>query len=221
MTMSRPKLQAILLATACALPSMADTIETQHLFETTAPLGKRVDLLVHSRFRTRPDSLGFYQGRFGPIFTIKAWDQVSLIGGYYWQQQQARADGEFTAGHRVFGGAEWDAWSGRKAELDTRGLIERFSLKETLDFNRYRWRLRLGGKGRVAPYVSNEIFWDRQGWRSNRISGGVRWSVGRGWQADFGYFYEHRRFQFLGNRQMWITGLHWRPGAKKKADADP
>jgi hypothetical protein len=220
---SKSAQKGILLLAALMLnvPARADVMETQHLFEASGPLGRRGDVTLHSRFRTRPNSLGFYQGRVGPILSVKVWKQVSLIAGYYYQQQQSEADGEFSPGHRLFGGAELDVWASRTVELDTRVLAERFALEDTPNYNRYRWRFRAGARGRFAPYTSNEVFWDADGWRGNRISGGVRWSFRKAWQVDFGYFYEHRRDDVGANRQMWITGLHWRPSARRKGDADP
>ena len=167
---------AFVLSVAMGFPLWADSVETQHALDVTLPLNRRLELLLHSRIRTQPGGLGFYQVRAGPILSWDATKRIALLGGYYYAQQERRIDRDFIGGHRFFGGAEFAVAETRGLSLDQRVLIERFLSDAAPDFNRYRLRSRLSAKGVVAPSTSHEVFFDALGWRSNRYSAGIRWS---------------------------------------------
>lgn len=191
----------------------ADT-ETQHGFDVSLPLRSNVNVLLHSRVRTRPRDLGFYQVRTGPIVTWDWTSRVAVLGGYYFARQE-NIDFDFLSGHRAFGGAEVNLAGNGRAELDARAVYERFLPDEARDFNRYRFRQRLSGKARAAPYASHEVFLDAHGWRSSRFSGGVRWKAARYLELDAGYFYEARRNNIGRDRHMWITSVHIKRSLKR------
>ncbi len=53
----------------------AADIETQHAFDVTLPLKPKLELNLHSRIRTQPGGLGYYQVRAGPIVS---WDATPV-----------------------------------------------------------------------------------------------------------------------------------------------
>ena len=101
----------------------AQETETQHGFDATLPLTKKLDVLLHTRLRTQPDRLGLYQIRSGPIFSYDVTPRWSLLGGYYYAQQENR-DQDFIAGHRLFGGLYGSLFQRGRAALDGRALYE-------------------------------------------------------------------------------------------------
>jgi hypothetical protein len=185
-------------------------LETQHALDIAVPLQPRLELILHTRVRTQPVGLGFYQVRAGPILSWDVSRRFALLGGYYYAQQERIEDREFIAGHRLFGGTEFNVVESRRLTLDQRLLLERFLPEAAPDFNRYRFRTRLTLKAPVAPYLSHESFLDRKGWRSARHSAGIRWSLARHIQIDLGYLYEQRRMDAGGNRHLWLTSIHFK-----------
>ena len=209
---------SLLLPAAFAVHAAAADLETQHAVDVTLPLKSKLDLILHSRIRIQPGGLGLYQVRAGPIVSWNATGRMALLGGYYYAQQERKADRDFIAGHRLFSSAEVAVAGNRRLGFDQRALVERLFSVAAPDFIRYRFRSRLSVKAPVAPYTSHEFFFDAQGWRSARHSAGIRWSPVRGVQIDLGYLYEHRRLDVGGNRHIWLTSLHFK---KSSRQADP
>lgn len=193
--------------------------ETQHAFDGTLRLNRHLDLVLHSRIRTQPTTLGFYQVRAGPILEYAVASNFDLIGGYYYARQE-NSDEDFIGGHRWFGGGEAGLWTHKKAKLDLRALAERFQLERGNDYSRYRFRLRISGRRSSAPYGSVENFLDARGWRSTRYAAGLRIGNGSPFSFDLGYFFEPRRADVGRTRQMFMTGLHWNFKTRRRADPD-
>lgn len=193
--------------------------ETQHAFDASLRLRPRLNLVLHSRVRTQPGRLGLYQVRAGPILEYSA-AGLKWIGGYYYAQQE-NSDEDFIGGHRVFGGAEGRLWNGGRTSGDLRVLAERFELAQGRDFARYRARLRVSGRRALAPYGSAEAFFDARGWRSTRHAVGLRAGNGSRISVDLGYFVEPRRSDVGPLRHMFLTGVHWNFGTKRRGDPDP
>ena len=208
----RPFVCGIWLAACSRL--LAAGVETQHAFDATLPLKAGLELVLHSRMRTQPGGMGFYQARAGPVLSWDAAPRFAILGGYYYARQERKIDNDFIGGHRFFGGTELIAAETRRFSLDQRLLAERFVSDATEDFNRYRLRTRVSFKATLAPYTSHEFFFDARGWRSNRHSAGIRWSVTPGIQLDMGYLYEHRRPDAGPARHMWLTSFVWKKGAR-------
>jgi hypothetical protein len=204
---------------AASLRLAAADLETQHGFDLSLPLRPKWELLLHSRARVATNGQGLYQFRSGPILSYEAHRRVTLLGGFYYNWQEAR-DNDFIGGQRVFGGAEFQAWENRNAELDVRTMVERFFPGEAADFNRYRTRFRLTAKRKVAPYASTELFFDEQGYRSGRFAAGLRWRTTSNLQLDFGYFFEERVARIGFDRHMIMTTVHFRRRSGKPADPD-
>jgi hypothetical protein len=163
--------------------------------------------------------VNLYQVRAGPVVSFAATSRLSLLGGYYFTQQERR-DNDFIAGHRLFGGAEGEAWSSSLLRLQWRGLAERFFPGGDPPFNRYRTRVRMSAKTRVAPYAGVELFFDNEGYRSARISTGVTWRASERIQLDLGYFFEERVRRIGFDRHMFSTSLHFRGKRPRTGDPD-
>jgi hypothetical protein len=195
-------------------------VETQHALDATLPLHRKLEVTLHARVRTRPGDHGIYQTRAGPLVSWDWHPRASWIAGYYYAEEERDPIDEAIGRHRYFGGGELVAASNDATVLDTRILVERFIFRTEPDFSRYRGRLRLNSKARLGPYTSSEFFFDRQGWRSTRIAGGVRWRITESYEIDFGYFYEPRRAEFGSARHMFITSFHYKR-VPKLGDPDP
>jgi hypothetical protein len=209
---------ALLLAATAGSLLCASQIETQHAFEVILPLKPALEVLLHSRIRTQPSNLGLYQWRAGPVISWDVRTRVTLVGGYYYTQQERSVDNDFIGGHRLFGGGEVVVIDAGRFSLDQRFLTERFLSDAADDFNRYRVRSRLSTKGLVAPYTTHEFFLDARGWRARRHSAGIRWTFSPAVQIDLGYLYEHRRADVGPNRHMWLTTIQLKRSSRR---ADP
>lgn len=209
-------LPAVVVAVAAQCASQT---ETQHAFEGSFRLSPRFDLTLHARIRTEPRTLGFYQARGGPILEYAAKNGLSLIGGYFYAQQE-NSDKDFIGGHRWFGGGAAEFYAGKAARLQFRALAERFDLTQGRDFARYRFRARVRGNRNVAPYGSVENFLDARGWRSTRYAAGLQVGNGSNISFDFGYFLEPRRRELGPLRHMFMTAIYWRFGARQRGDPD-
>lgn len=199
-------------------PLWASEFETQHALDITLPVKPKFELILHSRIRTQPEGLGFYQFRAGPILSWDIRERVTLLSGYYYARQERKVDNDFIGGHRLFAGGEIVVVETRRFSLDQRFLTERFLPDAADDFNRYRLRSRLSAEGSMAPYTSHEFFLDARGWRSNRHSAGIRWSLLPALQIDLGYLYEHRRADVGPSRHMLLTSIHLKKSSRR---ADP
>lgn len=210
---------ALILPLLLAWPADAADLETQHALDVALPVKPKLELILHTRIRTQPGGLGFYQGRVGPVLNWAASRRIDLLAGYYYARQQRKADRDFVAGHRFFGGAEVAAASYRRLSFDQRALAERFQSDAAPDFSRYRFRGRFSVQAPVSPYTGHEFFLDSRGWRSTRHSAGIRWSPIPGVQIDLGYLFENRRADLGGDRHLWLTSLHFRK-SPRRADPD-
>lgn len=193
--------------------------ETQHALDGSFGLTPKLDLVIHTRIRTQPGHLGFYQIRGGPILEYTVRSGWKLIAGYYYAQQENSAE-DFIGGHRGFAGSEGTVLNEKRVRLDLRALAERFELAQGSDFTRYRVRLRISGRRAVAPHAGVENFLDARGWRSTRYSAGVRTGNGSRLSFDLGYFVEPRRAGLGATRHMWMTGVHWNFGTRRRGDPD-
>lgn len=190
--------------------------EFQQALDATVLDRKKLDVILHSRFRQGQAELGFYQFRLGPVFQVQLHRRFTVIGGYYLSRQQRSdpdlnpggAGGGWSTTHRLFGGGELRLLD-RAGRWDTRGLYERF-VRDLPDFFRYRQRFRWTYPAARGPYAGAEVFWDAAGWRSTRWSAGWRWNLGSRAGLDTGYFYEPRRLEFGAARHMWLLTLHLR-----------
>ena len=134
---------AFIFCAAAAYSLRAADVETQHALDATLPVRPKIELILHSRIRTQPGGLGFYQFRAGPIVAWDATPRITLLIGYYYAQQERKIDSDFIGGHRLFGGAELAVAETRRWTFDQRILTERLLSDAAPDVNRYRLRNRI------------------------------------------------------------------------------
>ncbi len=185
-------------------------LETQHSADIRFALRESFELTLHTRFRVQPKESSRHQIRAGPILSWEALPRLTLMAGYYYYAQTDPVDRDYLKGHRLFGGAEATLWRRGRLRFDQRALIERITLEDLKDFNRYRFRSRLALDGAVAPYTYHEFFFDAAGWRSSRHAAAARLRLQRAVALEFGYFYEHRRRDVGPRRHVWFTSLNLR-----------
>jgi hypothetical protein len=185
-------------------PLAGQEIWTLHGFDYGLLRTEKLEVDLHTRFRTSKAMSNYQQGRSGAVLRWKALPRLSAIGGYYFGQQEDGFD-EWALFHRPFGGAEAIVYRDRRFKVASRTLVERFIATPGADFNRYRLRTRMAMDGRVAPYLSSEWFFDHQGVLSARHGGGVRWKWARWGWTEFGYLYDDRSPRLGPPRHMLIT----------------
>ena len=199
------------------IPLLAADLETQHAFDFKIPLKQTFELTLHSRIRIQPGGLGLYQYRVGPILAWDATRRITLLGGYYYGEQEHKGDRDFHTGHRLFAGTEVSILEKRRMSLDQRFLAERIDWESALVYNRYRTRTQLSAKYAVAPFTAHEFFFDDRGWRGNRHSAGIRWSLRPGFQVELGYLYENRRSNTGPDRQILFTAFQFKKPSSSAA----
>jgi hypothetical protein len=195
----------LLICVLLAAPAAAE-IQTQHAFDTSTKIN-RFEILWHFRVRTQPEGGGLFQVRTGPIFEVDLNDRLTVIAGSYFTREQD--EDRWSTTYRPFTGGEVKIW-GRVVEVDWRSLVERFVVTQEPDYFRFRNRFRVSPPGSTAPYAGIEVFVDAKGLRSTRYSAGLRRTFGENFIVDFGYFFEDRRPDPLGERHMFSTSFHWR-----------
>jgi len=110
----------------------AADLETQHAIDVALPLKPKLELILHSRVRPQPGGLGFYQVRAGPIVSWNASDRIALLAGYYFAQQERKADRDFiagsttaataTCGSRPFNSGRYRGAPTRTSDISTRNF---------------------------------------------------------------------------------------------------
>ncbi len=186
----------------------AEEVWTLHGFDYGLIRSRRIEVDLHTRFRTNQHMTNFQQGRSGAVLRWNAHRRLTAIGGYYFGKQEDSLD-ELTNFHRVFGGGEALVYGGERMRLTSRTVVERFIAAPGEDFNRYRQRLRLSVDGRVGPYVTSEWFFDAKGYLSARHGGGVRWNW-RSWSwVEAGYLYDDRSSRLGPERHMLVMQMYF------------
>jgi hypothetical protein len=184
----------------------AEELWSLHVFDYGLIRAKRIEVDLHTRFRTNDNMTNLQQGRSGAVLRWNAHSRLTPIAGHYYGQQEDGRD-EWTNFHRVFGGAEVTVFGSRQAPLASRTLVERFIAAPGLDFNRYRQRLRWSVNRKAGPFVSTEWFIDAKGYLSARHGGGVRWQY-RPWAwLEFGYLFDNRSPKLGPKRHMIVTQM--------------
>jgi hypothetical protein len=199
-----------LLLVVVTIPAFSQP-ETQHVINAPWRVHPKVELTLHGRFRTRPTSQGLYQGRVGALLGLKVTPTITPIIGYYHAEEENTSK-DWEGWNRFFGGTEHTI-SRKKGVWAGRHLAELFDAPRGLVYFRVRHRIGYEAPTRLGPYTNVEIFWDRQGWRSVRYQGGLRYKITPRTAWDFHYFHEPRR-QDVGwwARNMWGTTLEVRLG---------
>ena len=184
----------------------AEEVWTLHGFDFGLIRAKRIEVDLHTRFRTNERMTNFQQGRSGALLRWNAVRRFTPVAGYYFGQQEDGRD-EWARFHRVFGGGEALLYGNKRVRLASRALVERFIAVPGVDFNRYRQRTRFSVDGKIGPYLSSEWFFDNKGYLSSRNGGGVRWKW-RSWSwVEAGYLYDDRSPRLGPPRHMIVTQM--------------
>lgn len=205
----------LLLFFLCIMPGLAqssDNNDIQFWNETqiTFPLikkddgsGKKTEKLsffINGNLRFGKNISKFVDERIGFGFNYRINKHVTLTPSYLYiaQQPPLGDDRAFENRFRFAVGLE-KSW--KKFSIDDRNLIEYRSRNSTADTVRYRNRLRFvrpimkDDKEIVAPFVSNEIFYDfrAKAFSRNELSFGVTRKLSSHTSADFFYLWQANR----------------------------
>ena len=198
---------------ACVAVSPASELYSWHSFDAFVRVNERVELVLHSRIRSRDSFSDLQQLRAGPVARIRVRKRLIWYSGYYFQPGD-NGDKIWGTGHRVFSGIEVPVERGRVG-LTLRVAAERnfHSLDE--DYNRYRTYTRLTWRRRLTPFLQNEWFTVNSGFQSLRNGAGVQFSLGSRTTVEVGYLYDFRRQVWGGARQAIFTSVRLRPESGK------
>lgn len=173
-----------------------------HVVQGDIDLTKRFTLQVHTRVRTNDRFGDYFQSRGGPIGFFRLTKRVSLVGGYYFIDEEDAA-GKLKNFHRFFGGAQYRLTGGRKWTLDGRTLLEQFQGLGMGNFKRGRQRLTLTlGQGKVRPFFQTEGLRQQGAW-VGRFAGGVN-------VRNFAVGYEMRQSVHGGQMHLITTTMTMR-----------
>ena len=197
-------------------PASAAELYSWHSQDFSIRAHSKLEVVLHSRLRTRREFGSLQQVRTGPIVRWQAGPKLAPFFGYYYQPGHDPGT-TWSGGHRIFAGVETAAALPRGCVLTTRLAIERHMIRTRgFDYNRYRTYSRLLFPGRVSPYLQTEWLAVRQGFHSTRNSGGIRLRLGAGTTLEAGYVYDIRRTFWGGDRQAVVTSLRFQIPAKRR-----
>ncbi len=197
---------ALLLPLACG----AQDWGSLHVVNANLPLGEKLLLQFHSRLRTNDNFGDYFQSRGGAIVSYRLQPKMSLIGGYYFADEETRSKARSDF-HRFFGGASFVLPMPSKLKLEARSLLERFVGTSRGDYFRARERMLLSfGTGKVRPYLQLEGL-AQQGIFTGRFGGGAQFVMRGGRDVWVGF--EHRQLASGGYINLITTNyqFHLRP----------
>lgn len=191
--------------TVCPAPA---ELYSWHSFDAVVAGNQRLEVILHSRLRTRDAFSDLQQVRFGPIARIRIRERLIWYSGYYFQPGD-NGDKVWASGHRLFSGIEVPLERGRLG-LTLRAAAERNFQSLDQDYNRYRTYSRLTWRRRLTPFLQNEWLAVNSGFHSLRNGAGVQFSIGSQTTVEVGYLYDSRRQVWGGDRQAIVTSVRFR-----------
>ena len=199
---------ALLLPLACG----AQDWGSLHIVNANLPLGEKLLLQFHSRVRTNDNFGDYFQSRGGAIASYRVRPKMSLIGGYYFADEEARS-GTRSDFHRFFGGASFVLPSPSKVRLEARSMLERFVGTSRGDYFRVRERMVMSfGTGKVRPYLQLEGL-VQQGIVTGRFGAGAQFLMSAGRDVSVGF--EHRQLASGGYINLITTNFQFQLRAKR------
>jgi hypothetical protein len=151
-------------------------------------------LVFQMQNRWRTDNGQFLRAQGGPILDFRVHPKFSMQTGYFYQHFRSAVDpANFIQSHRPFGGFTTQLLPEGRHQLGYRAWFEYFKNPNISDGWRHRHRIQYFQDRKVSPIASGELFWDKRGWQSFRLTGGVRWAVRDIFNVQVTYFNEPLR----------------------------
>lgn len=185
----------------------ADDVGSLHTFNVNLDFKPGWTLQVHTRVRTFENISARDQFRVGPILLWQAAPRFTVIGGYYYIDQQRREVRNPFSLHRIFSGGQYRVLRGDTWSVDARSAMERFISTGFRDYWRWRNRGMVNWSTRIGlPYVSGEAL-VQQGIWYGRYTGGMQWKVHP--RVTLGAGYEYRQSPVGPGSHIIATFFQW------------
>ncbi|MBI5280741.1 MAG: DUF2490 domain-containing protein [Candidatus Solibacter usitatus] len=169
----------------------AEDVESLHAFHVNLDFKPGWTLQLHARVRTFEDIGAFNQFRVGPILIWQAKPRFTVLAGYYFTNQHARALHTSSTVQRLWSGGQYRVARGETWSVDARGMLERFIPAGLPEYWRWRNRAMLNKTTRIGElYVSGEGLVHRGVWFGQYTSG-LKWKVNP--RVTLGAGYEYRQ----------------------------
>lgn len=195
-------------AVLIALLSIPVRAEVFEWWQTTdLPLFSResVSAVVHTQFRMRQQFSDLFQARIGPVVKASIGSPWTLTLGYYFGESEQRRD-VWRNNHRTFAAIE-RPFQFERGSLTMRTMAEHHFGGGNPQDRRFRQSFVWSHRAPLAPYWGTETFFDRQGFMSQRILGGIRYPMGGHFAMDVGYVYDIRRLRAGEHRHAIHTTI--------------
>ncbi len=213
------RLLTVFALTALSVGAQVPRFESWTDTTFTAWRNQRTELNVNVQERSYPTRLDAYRTRTGPIIEHRLRDGLSFWGGVYFQHVQSGVGEKQTFDNlgRFFGGLTYRVYRKRIVQIDGRTVAERFVAVNTGDSSRFRQRILVNFDKPLAPYASNELFWNGTGLLSNRTGVGLRTRFNPEWAMLTGFLWENRTFAHLPSRGALVISVTYRKRAPRKS----
>ena len=193
------------LLIAAVLPAGAEVFEWWQTTDAAIFSRGTVSAVIHTQFRMRNHFSDLFQGRFGPVVRAGMTRRLTLIAGYYFGESEVKRD-DWQNNHRTFIGIERPVRTER-GTLTLRSMAEHHFGGGAPQDRRFRGLLLWSHRAPLSPYWGTETFFDRHGFMSQRIQGGVRHGLTDRYSLDIGYLYDIRRFRAGEHRHVIQTAI--------------
>ena len=213
------RLLTVFALTALSVGAQVPQFESWTDTTFTAWRNQRTELNVNLQERSYPTRLDAFRTRTGPIMEHRLREGLSFWGGAYFQHVQIGVGEKQTFDNlgRFFGGLTYRVYRKGILQIDGRTVAERLVGATIGDSSRFRQRILINFDRRLAPYASNEIFWNGTGLLSNRTAVGLRTRFNTEWSLVTGFLWENRSFAHLPSRGALVISVAYRKRAPRKS----
>lgn len=180
-------------------------------------LAPRWSASLYTRGRYNFDRDRWADASVSPGVRYRIHRSVSLLGAFFITSYQF-VPGRRTMIYRPFAAVEPEFRLGG-ATLAARTRVERFFITGRLpDYNRYRQRLRVSGRGPWNPFAFAELFFTAHGFTRTRYAAGIVHKLHRRHEIEFSYYYERSRFTGQALRHIFRTVVHLHFGGPQEGE---
>ena len=206
------RLLTVFALTALSVGAQVPQFESWSDTTSTVWRNQRTEFNVNVQERAYPTRFDAYRTRTGPILEHRLREGLSFWGGVYFQRVQIGVGEKQTFDNlgRFFGGLTYRVYRKGILQIDGRTVAERFAGVTTGDSSRFRQRILVNFDRRLAPYASNEFFWNGTGLLSNRTALGLRTRFNPEWSLLTGFLWENRSFAHLPSRGALVISVAYR-----------